>query len=679
MKTTLMQTGLVLALFSTIAYAEVQIPFESPNGEQIHSLGEVRSIALSPDGSRFASASVLGVFLWDAETEEIDYWIQHESTVRHMIFTPGDDALLTAAEDGYIRVFDASDGQRLREWLAHPGGVSAMELSLDGDVLVTGGNNDNRVIWWDYKTGQSFRNDNILSFPEDRLGGPFVSGPVRWLSLNTSATELLIRTNNIARLPIDATAPVETHWDGGGEYIDDQHWITHNNIAAQIRSSTGIRPLFSIRLNIRSSSREFLHLSPDRKTLVILGALDDRMVERNFIHSEERRGFSFNLFFARHVSFSADGRLMLAVQEDQTITRFLVDGDILNTLNTYRGHTGPIHDIEIYRPQGSPAEIPQLVFAHGPHDSLLRRMDSDTGEQFIPPRTENSSGNRFADYNLFLNQVAVVSGGEGNPLQNDYVIGTDPSFSESSRVSGRNLVFESVVNDFFIPAQVRNAHGLSHALQYSFTAVSGQQVPGLEGWYALGSQSGDIVFVNVNDSSTNGFRILETLHNDPIQRMRFSQDGQRLYSIDKRGRVSIVDWQTPQTELLLQLPHNSVTGITVHPEDTALVISDRNATVIYSMQSVQGLSVMKTIEERRAVAAFTSDGNHLVIASPSGTLQILNTQTWDTVHSRPGHPNVSAMAILPDERIVTGGAQGVIRFWNLSEHTPVRAWRLHQN
>src|SRR5262249_21442093 len=79
--------------------------------------------------------------------------LPHEAAVFGVAFTPDGRTLLTAGQEGLIRVWDVATRREVRHWRGHEGGVLALALSGDGRTLATGGR-DSVVRLWDVASGK---------------------------------------------------------------------------------------------------------------------------------------------------------------------------------------------------------------------------------------------------------------------------------------------------------------------------------------------------------------------------------------------------------------------------------------------------------------------------------------------------------------------------------------------
>ena len=108
-------------------------------------------IAWSPDGATIAVCnwSEGTIDLLDAQSlEPARRWPHgHGAPLRSIAFSPDSRRLLTTAEDGIARVWDATTGARLHDLVGHAGRVLCAVYSPDGKRIASGGDDHNARIW----------------------------------------------------------------------------------------------------------------------------------------------------------------------------------------------------------------------------------------------------------------------------------------------------------------------------------------------------------------------------------------------------------------------------------------------------------------------------------------------------------------------------------------------------
>jgi WD40 repeat protein/serine/threonine protein kinase len=114
-------------------------------------------LVFSPDGTLLAAAYLHDscIQLWDTDswTERVQL---DEKGGRHttaLAFAPDSKTLVSADQDGVVKVWPVSGGPSRLRFSAHAGGVKCLALSEDGTALATGGN-DQLVKVWDVASGR---------------------------------------------------------------------------------------------------------------------------------------------------------------------------------------------------------------------------------------------------------------------------------------------------------------------------------------------------------------------------------------------------------------------------------------------------------------------------------------------------------------------------------------------
>ena len=143
--------------------------------------GSIDEIAYSPDGTRLAVASNIGIWIYDAQTgKELNLFTGHGQeegsfppggngvsgvySVLSVSFSPDGKTLASAGVDGSIRLWDVRTGDTLSTLEGHTSWVNSVAFSPDGKTLASG-SSDSTIRLWDVRIG-----DTILILRE--RGGP---------------------------------------------------------------------------------------------------------------------------------------------------------------------------------------------------------------------------------------------------------------------------------------------------------------------------------------------------------------------------------------------------------------------------------------------------------------------------------------------------------------------------
>ncbi|MBE9133851.1 protein kinase domain-containing protein [Tychonema sp. LEGE 07196] len=146
---------LVSASFGTIRMWNVKTGLLVRTLNGVHSKKSVKSLAVSPDGSIFASGGDdKNLILWDLKTgRRIRTIAAHQAAVNAIAFSSDSKTLASGSDDKTVRLWNPKTGSRLRTLAGHAGGVNAIALSRDGKTLASG-SEDKTVRLWNLDTGE---------------------------------------------------------------------------------------------------------------------------------------------------------------------------------------------------------------------------------------------------------------------------------------------------------------------------------------------------------------------------------------------------------------------------------------------------------------------------------------------------------------------------------------------
>ena len=169
--------------FTTNSHAQDSPQWHLPEGAKAR-LGKGRisgTVAYSPDGTKLAVASSIGVWIYDAQTgEELDLLSGHTFWVSSVAFSPDGTTLASGSRDETIRLWDANTGRHVRTLTGHTNYVHSVAFSPDGTTLASG-SRDETIRLWDADSGSHLRtltahSDSVLSVAFSPDGNTLASG-----------------------------------------------------------------------------------------------------------------------------------------------------------------------------------------------------------------------------------------------------------------------------------------------------------------------------------------------------------------------------------------------------------------------------------------------------------------------------------------------------------------------
>lgn len=133
----------------SVSLAQNQIRNYLPDGAITRfGKGFVFDIDYSPDGSLLAVGSTIGIWIYDARTDDVS----------SVAFSPDGKVLASGSKDSTIRMWEVKTGILLNTLMGHTGDVQTVLFSSDSNSLVSGcccsGRWDGKLCLWDVQTGE---------------------------------------------------------------------------------------------------------------------------------------------------------------------------------------------------------------------------------------------------------------------------------------------------------------------------------------------------------------------------------------------------------------------------------------------------------------------------------------------------------------------------------------------
>ena len=192
--------GMLMFLSNTFAQDYTQ--WNLPEGAKVRlGKGRINEIQYSPDGTRLAVASTIGIWLYDTETyQEVALLTGHTSWVSSVAFSPDGTTLASGSWDNTVRLWDVLTGAHEKTFTGHTSWVSSVAFSPDGTTLASG-SADDTIQLWDVLTGAHQKTltghiDSVYSIafsPDGRIlasGGGWNDATVVGYGVNKSGSRL---------------------------------------------------------------------------------------------------------------------------------------------------------------------------------------------------------------------------------------------------------------------------------------------------------------------------------------------------------------------------------------------------------------------------------------------------------------------------------------------------------
>ena len=602
----------VLCLLSNGFAQQYTAQWHLPEGAKARlGRGKLNNVIFSPDGTRIAVSTSIGIWVYDTQTREAVSLFAEIQTGEKERFLPSkppevltfsaDAVLIASAHGKRIYVWDTVTGAAFAKLDEHPDPITTIALSPDNTKLATAGE-DWVVRLWDVRTGKYL---NSLK------GHP---GAVNAVAFSPDG-KILASAGTTLRL-----------WN----------------------ADTG-ELLHADRKDLGSIDR--LIFSPDGKILAGAGGWD-RAVHLWDVNTrtlqKTPKGHTGEV---QDIAFSSDSRTLVSAGNDAMRLWDVSNGTELKSL--------PTQQDQIPQPVPPILKLEELNQAY-----LPRRRDHVHSARFSQDATQLISVSRDGSLHLWdvetgLYQASFALGAHSDLVgvlafsEDGKYLASDDGFEERIRVwDAENATQYAVLT----PGQGGVLNPLSElTVSSGIKKVAGRELHGT---------------ILVWDAET-----VEHLSSIPTDRMMrywrlvLSPNGKFLAGRDIIERNKIALWQTePGAHLFTLEDHVSpVTAYAFSPDSELFASGAQDSTIIlWEAKTGKRLAYLMGYTKKSIGAfAFSADGNTLASASGNKIL-LWDVNTRKQLNNFDAVKDINALAFSPDGKtLASSDADGLIQVWNL--------------
>ena len=691
MKRTLFTLFLMLILVSTLCisslFAKEYTKWNLPE-DAITRLGKgniTGDIVYSPDGSRIAVASGIGIWLYDAQTcEELALFTEHKSSVFGVAFSPDGETLASAHLDEVVRLWSVQSRELLRSLKGHTNRVLSVVFSPDGETLASGG--WDRTVLWDVKTGELLH--SLIGIPG---GGQMQIGDEEYYVHYVPSRD---GVRSVAFSPDG-----ETLASGYDENI--RLWDVQ--IGEQIR----IIDIDDSKESLRGVHTLSVVFSPDGETLAS-GSSDNTVRLWNAKTGRQIHTFNGHESYVSSVVFSPDGETLASGSLDNTIR--LWNTKTGTHFRTLIGHEGGVNSVA-FSPDGKTLVSGSRValssdgklLVSGSFDNTIRLWNAKTGTHFrtlighedgVASVAFSPDGKRLAsDTGNTIRLSDVISGSHLRTL-----IGhKDGVSSVAFSPDGETLASGSFDNTIRLwntktGKQIKTIKDKTikdktfEEILYSFSSVAfspdGETL-------ASGSHYSNTIRlwdVKIGDEIRrldvdNGARIISG-HKSFIRNVAFSPDGEtlasgsfdntiRLWNTKTGKQIKTIKDKTIKDKTFEEILY-SFSSVAFSPDGETLASGSHYSNTVRLWDVKTGLAILTlTIPEQKQGAVnsvvFSPDGEILASGHSDNTVYLWSVETGELVRTLEGHGNdVRSLAFSPDGRTLASSSDdGTVLLWKI--------------
>jgi WD40 repeat protein/serine/threonine protein kinase len=602
-----------------------RLRYERPVTFRGHGRGEVKGVAVRPDGRIVASASGAEVQVWEAATGRVLRTLSgHSQTISRIAFSPGGDRLATAGSDHLVKLWDPETGRELHTLQGHTEPVRAIAFSPDGRRLASASGaagedgQVGEVRLWDVATGGGLRTwhghgqaiDAVAFHPDgNRLATASWDQSVDVWDVDSGG--------QLSHLPGQTSSPfhcvafsadgrrLAAGTGGGRFYVWD--------------ANTGARQLYIRGFNSLIAAITF---SPDGERLVA-GGWDKTVKVFHATTGEEVLGLRGHGDTVTGLSFSADGQKLASASEDGTVIVWdgtpLTKPPGLEPVGTLKGHEHVVQSVA-FSPDGR-------RLASASFDGTIKLWDPAGGGEV---RTLTGHAGFVWCVAFSPNGRRIASAG------ND-----DRTARIWDAETGKEILK--------LPGHQDEVKGVVFSPDGRLLASCG------DGVWIWDTTTGQVVH------SLRG-------HTARVHRVAFNQDGTRLASCSSDRTVKIWDVATGTALHTLEGHKLAVYCVTFSPDGKTLASAGKDRTVrIWDVATGRELRQLDGHSDTVWGVAFSPDGNRLATASADHTVKIWDAPTGAERMTCWGHTReVYGLAWSPDGvHVASSGNDSMILLWEV--------------
>ena len=645
--------------------------------------GHSRSVVYSPDGTRLAVASSVGIWLFDTGTGDEVALLQSGHVdwfygVSGVSFSPDGRTLASGGWDGKVWLYDVDSGQVTATLEGHTGRVYGVSFSPDGRMLAASGHDYTdgyTVRLWDVDSGQETATLDhrdwvkLVSFsPDGRIlasGGD--DGKVRLWDVDSGQ-----ETATLEATPLLDPYDPEDPWDGVSSvsFSPDGRILATAGVDGTMRLWDVDSGQKTATLGIHPSSVNSVSFSPDGRTLAS-GGWDGKVRLWDVDSGQETATLEGHRAGVNSVSFSPDGRTLASGGRDWKVrlwdvetgvprlslgawgsvnsVSFSPDGRILASESygtvglwdvdsgqetaTLQGHTRFVHSV-LFSPDGK-------TLAIAGRDSTVRLWDVDSGQETA---TLEGHTSWVREVSFSPDGRILASGG----LDGTVRLWDVDSGQETATLKGR---WASVSSVSFSPDGRILASGGGDGKVRLWDVDSGQETATLEG------------------------------HTEQVSSVSFSPDGRTLASGGWDEKVRLWDVDSGQETATLEHTAAAI-SMSFSPDGRLLASGSYDTVRLWDVDSGQETATLEGHRSWVHSVSFSPDGRILASGSEPNFGGLVDwvprarvwVRLWDVdsgqeIATLQGHAGVS---FSPDGRILaSGGAFGIL-LWNMTHYvTPI--------
>ena len=618
---------IVLALFTLNSFAQDYTRWHLPEGARARlGKGTVNGITYSPDGARIAVETTIGIWLYDAETfKEEALLIGHPGWVTSVAFSLDGEMLASGGDFGdmTVQLWNATSGEHLRTLTGHTEKVSSVAFSPDGKTLASG-SWDDTVRLWNTETGEHLR---TLSGHTGLVDSIAFSPDGSTIASNSGYRDETVRLWDVNT--------GQNLWTGAG-HSPEVTFVAFSADGSMLVSgdSDGIRRWDAATGQLLSKSFEYggtlVSAYNVKKNMVAIGDIPGSVGLWDATTDQFLRVFRGHRTHITTLAFTPDGGRLVSASAGGTLR--LWDTETVEQKHVFTEHTA--------RTTGLAFSEDSRMIASASNNGNIFLWDANTGERL---RTFSERW-KYVFGVAFSQEKGIIAGGSNGEIHLwDVNSGELLNTLTGHRGEYRSLEFSPngrlLANGAGSTALLWDVETgeLLHSLPWHIAEITSVAFNRDGDTLAVGSKDRSVTLWDVETGERQ--RTL-TGHNDEVVSVAFSRDGRVFASGTSRDLIlwDTLFW-TKRTAQVGDGYENS--NIAFSPDSRTIARGGHDSTVRLWNATTGGVEASFTGHHRTIVTgvAFSPDGRTLASGSLGGPVLL-----WDVVFSSPAVSSTVSIA-----------------------------------